>query len=87
MSKPRPQFTLNEIIKVDEKVCESGRARICGREYGPENRFKNYPGWFYILKEIKPNGDEVFYPPGGGMGFEADEREILKWGNLPNPVG
>ena len=87
-SKSKPQFTLNEIIKVDGKVCDSCRARIAGREYGPDNKnlASEYTGWCYTLKEIQTDGSEKRYSALEQNGFYASEQELLKWGNLPNPV-
>ena len=83
MENPLPVFHLNKIIKVATEVCEGGRARICGREWGPANRHLvgKHRGWVYRLKEILPDGSEKSYPAGEGMGFEAGEDEIVSWGN------
>lgn len=85
---PRPKFTVNEIIRVDEKICESGRARIAGREFGPDNKNLKawHKGWCYTLKEIKRDGEERTYSAFEQNGFFASEEELIGWGNLPNPV-
>lgn len=80
----KPEFDLNAVVKIPAELWTKpgstveNRARVCGREWGPDNRFlQGAKAWVYELEEIIPavSAGAVVFPRRRKM----TEAELLSW--------
>jgi len=69
---PAAKFSIGQIVRVSNEVCDDCSAVICGMEWGPNNikiKGVDASGWVYILRFDQTASDC----------FMVSEQELIKW--------